>query len=622
MATKKNPLLLLWLAITLYILFFSILVLWKYSHFYYDNLDLAIFNNVFWNTLHGHIFEASIHPASYLGDHFSPSLFLLIPFYAVAPRPETLLILQTIAIALSAIPVYLIAKHILGKDKSWVALFISFLWLINPLVHNMNFFEFELMGFTVLGLLWVIWAYVENRKILFIVASLLTLGMREDFIFILCMFSILALIEKRSRFWKLYPLLMSMIWGIVAFKTISLFAPHNAYKFLRYYAWLGGTDLPSIAISFIMHPWQILLHLATWYNLEFVLGILFPLFFFVSFRNRWALLLIPPAAQIMLAQFGGSALLLSTYYAGYLVAILFVLCMVRIRDYNPNKISKFLPIELTSKKVVYSIILFASLYSALSYGSIATAVTWWQKPHLLSAKNRLLSEIPKDAAVATTYELLTPLSSRRSIYLFQYAAIGKNQFALGNYTLPQNTEYLLIDWNDMALAQMHFSSNTAFANYADTVPENLKTIFSHFNLIDAEGSILLLKRSEDAPTVGQLLTMPSPEDAAQEILTVQPKGSYLEASIRVPHDEGMNYFLQLEYQGETTRIPVGYGLAHSSELRGKGITMPVFIDPAQTDTTIKLFSWSKGFLELTGIKSLSARSDSKEVASYHYNATR
>src|SRR3989344_7812119 len=86
------------IAIALYCALFIFLTLWKYYHFYYDNLDLAIFNNVFFNTLRGNFFAATIHPPTYLGDHFSPFIFLLIPFYALKPGPEILLILETLAI--------------------------------------------------------------------------------------------------------------------------------------------------------------------------------------------------------------------------------------------------------------------------------------------------------------------------------------------------------------------------------------------------------------------------------------------------------------------------------------------------------------------------------------------
>lgn len=620
---KISPYQLLWVGIGLYIIVFTVLTLWKYSHFYYDNLDLAIFNNVFWNTLHANWFEASIHPSSYFGDHFSPGIILLLPLYTLLPRPEILLILQTVAIAVSALPLYLIAKRMLGLKYPYAPLFIAGLWLCNPLVHNMNFFEFELMAFAVLGLLWALWAYIEDRQKIFVLATLATLSMREDFVFILCMFSVVALLEKRSNFWRYYPIITSLLWGAFAFTIIGLFAPEGSYKFLRYYGWLGGSGPLSIAWSFLSHPWQVLRHLTTFYNMEFILGLTFPLFFFISLRDRWALLLIPPTAQIMLAGFGGSGVLLGTYYAAYIVALLFVLFIHRFGSFDPQQLPRWIPIELRSRQILYGIIVLATVYSAGAYGSVLPAVTTWSMPNLIEEKQDLIKQIPKDAAVATTYDLLPTLSSRQYVYLFPYAAIGKNQFALRDYPLPENTEYLLIDWDDMVLAQMHFSQNKAFAPFADNVSDSLSAILKDFTLVDARHSLTLWKRSTTPGSGERLATVIASQ--SKDMLSIQRLDPRLQASIAVPAEDDhrpAHYYLEISAGDEQTRVPLGYGLIEESELGSdKTLMMPLFLDPNE-DAVITLHRWSKGSIELTGIKTIGMISDAKEIARVNYNATR
>ena len=111
----KHTTAILLISILLYTIFFSLLCLFKYFNFYYDLLDLAIINQVFFNSASGDFFASSIHPTSYLGDHFAPILFLILPVYFIFKSPITLLFIQTIIIALSAWPLYLIAKNILNK---------------------------------------------------------------------------------------------------------------------------------------------------------------------------------------------------------------------------------------------------------------------------------------------------------------------------------------------------------------------------------------------------------------------------------------------------------------------------------------------------------------------------
>src|SRR3989338_5825260 len=124
----KNKSIILTVAIGLYVVIFSIFSLWKYNNFLYNGLDLAIINQVFYNTAHGNAFASSIHPPSYLGDHVNPIILVLLPLYYLLASPKTLLILQTIFLALAAWPLYLIAKKVL--NETW-GLFFGLAWLLN-----------------------------------------------------------------------------------------------------------------------------------------------------------------------------------------------------------------------------------------------------------------------------------------------------------------------------------------------------------------------------------------------------------------------------------------------------------------------------------------------------------
>lgn len=96
---------LLWIAIIAYIIVFTSISFWKYDRLLYNGLDLAIYNNVMWNMSEGNWFRSAIHDPSYLGDHFEPMMLVLLPFYLLWRDPRMLLLLQTIIIALTAIPI-------------------------------------------------------------------------------------------------------------------------------------------------------------------------------------------------------------------------------------------------------------------------------------------------------------------------------------------------------------------------------------------------------------------------------------------------------------------------------------------------------------------------------------
>jgi len=142
-----------------YTLIFAALAFWKYFNFQYNALDLAIINQAVYLTSLGKFFASSIHPPTYLGDHFTPVLFLFLPFYFVFKHPLVLLVIQTIILAGCSWPIYLIAKNVL--NKKWAILF-ALSWLINPFVQNINLFEFHFLPTAIFFILFAFYFYLPT----------------------------------------------------------------------------------------------------------------------------------------------------------------------------------------------------------------------------------------------------------------------------------------------------------------------------------------------------------------------------------------------------------------------------------------------------------------------------
>src|SRR5690349_23909591 len=88
------------------------------SHAY----DLAIYDQVVWNTSQGRLFENSVMHflPHFLGDHFSLALMALVPLYWIYPDPKTLLLVQAVALGLTALPVGILARKQIGSDFAGV----------------------------------------------------------------------------------------------------------------------------------------------------------------------------------------------------------------------------------------------------------------------------------------------------------------------------------------------------------------------------------------------------------------------------------------------------------------------------------------------------------------------
>jgi uncharacterized membrane protein len=92
----------LYLAVFVYIIVMSSIAILKQYAFLTSGFDLGIFNQAFHTTLFdGKLFyetgDLSFNPGgSFFGVHFSPILFLLLPFYAIHPSAENLLVMLVI----------------------------------------------------------------------------------------------------------------------------------------------------------------------------------------------------------------------------------------------------------------------------------------------------------------------------------------------------------------------------------------------------------------------------------------------------------------------------------------------------------------------------------------------
>ncbi|KPJ85075.1 hypothetical protein AMJ57_04380 [Parcubacteria bacterium SG8_24] len=461
-----------------FVLLFTGLSWWKYAIFAYEGLDLAIFNQVFWNTLNGHFFEQSIHPHLSLGDHAGLIIPVLLPFYGLWPGPRILLLLQALALALPAWPLFLIAKRRIAGHMNSPGLFLGLTplilaasWLIYPAVHNVAMFEFHLLPFALLPLFFALLAYEQGRKSRFLLFAAIALLVREDVGLVVAAIGLLAWMERRTLWWRLVPAVLGLGWFAAALRLISHFAPEGGYKFLVYYSWLGETPA-EIALSPFLKPLTIIRHLLTVPNLEMILGFGLPLLFLPYLKPKRLVLLIGPLAQILLGAPGGGALILETHYATlFLPAIFFAASEAIV---SVPKMLTGRSRTLTLREMLGVVIVcyaLAGIYSALLLGPVLPAAARIADPaeDRIRARTaeRMIELIPSSSSVAASYALLPHLSSRRNLHSLHYLFLGVTQFATHGYPPPDGLRFVALDTRDLITYQAQFPKTSwAAPHYA------------------------------------------------------------------------------------------------------------------------------------------------------------
>ena len=131
------------LAVVGYAVIFSYLTLVRYAAFEARALDMGNLNQAIWNTAYGNWFHLTNQPGTVnrLSLHVEPILLPIALLYRLYPAPPLLLVLQSVVVALGALPLFALAQYKLGNE--WMALVFAIVYLFNPTIQAANWLEFH-----------------------------------------------------------------------------------------------------------------------------------------------------------------------------------------------------------------------------------------------------------------------------------------------------------------------------------------------------------------------------------------------------------------------------------------------------------------------------------------------
>ncbi len=299
---------------------FGALALLRHWTFHSTASDLAVFDQVMWNTVHGRFMESTIslarcEPHSFFGDHFSPALLLLVPPYALFPHPETLIVAQTISLALGAWPIYLLARRSLPTSAQrlvWVAAY-----LLSAPLSFIALYDFHEITLAVAPLGFAMYFLATRRTMPMVLCLVLALLAKEEVALIGVGFGVALAFQGR---WRSSAVVIA--GSIVAFVVtlqviIPAFAAGAPYQYLGRYASLGR-DEGEIARTLLLDPLRVLSVLVKGEigsKIVFVLSLFGP-GLGLALRSKWALIpSLPPLGYLMLSDYGGEHTLHNQYGA-------------------------------------------------------------------------------------------------------------------------------------------------------------------------------------------------------------------------------------------------------------------------------------------------------------------
>lgn len=169
--------------------------------------DLGIYMQVLHSAITGHLFYTNLLGESYLAEHFSPVLFLLVIPYYFFPSAYTLLTIQAMAIGFSAIILFFLSRNILSRiypsgprylNGSFISLIISTAYIMSPLTESPVFFDYHLMTFLPLFFFLALYSYVKGKFWINLIFLALLVSIHSSFVFIALMTILMELFMNRT----------------------------------------------------------------------------------------------------------------------------------------------------------------------------------------------------------------------------------------------------------------------------------------------------------------------------------------------------------------------------------------------------------------------------------------
>ncbi len=244
--------------------------------------DLGYFDQAIYLISRGQPPIVSFWGFHFLGGHADWILYLLAPLYKLYPSVFWLFAIQALALSLGAVPAWQLAKQAGLKPDQAVA--IALVYLLYPLVFNINLFDFhpEVMALPVF--LAVVLAARQQRTLWFTVGIIFILGCRDALSPTVAAMGLWLLLVEKKRLCGAIALFAGTAWFLIATQVlIPHFRPAGVEAVFRY-AGLGDSVL-EIVKNLIFQPGLVFSRLFTLPNLEYFCLLLAPVIWGFSFKH-------------------------------------------------------------------------------------------------------------------------------------------------------------------------------------------------------------------------------------------------------------------------------------------------------------------------------------------------
>jgi uncharacterized membrane protein len=465
---QRWPLVLLGVMMAAYVAYFGWFTLRAHDVFLTRAFDLGIYDQAVWNTLDGQWFRSTIEEGwdVLLADHFQPILLPIALLYSAWQSPKMLLLIQTIGLALGALPVYWLARDGLQSLLAGIsdsdgeaagvgssvpgalielsALAFAAVYLLLPALHSANLDEFHPGTLAAPLLLYALHFMRQRRSALFFLFTFLALTTKEVIPLTTVLVGLYVILIRRERGMGLAVSVMSILWFVLAFViVIPHFSPYGQSPYLApselgeealtyssFYSSLGD-NAGEIVVRLITQPSLLLERVASRTGLAYINALLSPLAYVPLLGLPVLLLATPTLLMNLLSDYAIQQRITHFFhYAVLMVPFLMVAALdgatfLARRLHRP--LGKLLPAERRPEMLAAAIfaglsglILVSTLFTQWRHGFLPFSRDFYlvDRSRRMDAAESIVEQVPQVGVVSADHTLVPHLSQRESIYVY------------------------------------------------------------------------------------------------------------------------------------------------------------------------------------------------------------
>lgn len=399
----------------------------RYSAYMSHNFDFGIFTQMFENMRTTGLADTTVERntlMSHFGVHFSPFYYLLLPFYMICPRPETLLVIQAAFVAIGVIPVVLICRHL--KLSQSITVVISLMYFFFPSLANGCLYDFHENKFLTVLILWAMYFILKDNLIGSAVFCILTLTVKEDAAIYIMAIALFVILVRKKYIFGAAMLAGAVLYFLIASSVVAALGDGIMDDRLQNYMASGESGLGAVVKNCLSDFGYLLSQVFTRDKILFMVWMLLPVAFapFLSEKKSMLVLFVPMLAVDLMSNWKYQYDIGFQYTYGAAALIIFMTIVV-ISEAKRSTQNRILIFGLSMSIVMsFSLIFPRSAY----YIDIANTNSDMNRQY-----TELINTIPKDAEVTANGYYIP--------HMYQF----KNLYQYPNYyDKSKKTEYMLV----------------------------------------------------------------------------------------------------------------------------------------------------------------------------------